>query len=221
MKTTLQFLKQLAKNNNRDWFLQHKAQYESVAKSNKRFFEALYQQMQHHDNLERIHIFRIYKDVRFSKEKTPYKNNFGVAFFRTKPLLRGGYYLHLEPEKSFVGGGFWAPEPADLHRIRKEFEIDETSIKAITEDSTFKKYFGELQGEDGVKTAPKGFDKNHPAIALIKKKQYVIKRSFTDDEVCSMDFQQEVIATFLAMRPFFDYMSEVLTTDLNGTPIVY
>ncbi|TAE79933.1 MAG: DUF2461 domain-containing protein, partial [Bacteroidetes bacterium] len=138
------------------------------------------------------------------------------GYSRTKPLLRGGYYVHLEPNNSFVGGGFWGPNPADLLRIRKEFEMDTTEIERITRNKTFVKYFGTLDGEDAVKTAPKGFDKNHPAIDFIKKKQFVVRRPFTDKEVLSGRFEQEVLLTFLAMRPFFDYMSDILTTDLNG-----
>ena len=97
--------------------------------------------------------------------------------------------------------------------------MNTTEIEKITSDKIFVNYFGELKGEDGVKTAPKGFDKSHPAIDLIKKKQYVVMRSFSDKEVFSDDFSKEVMATFMAMRPFFDYMSEVLTTDLNGEPL--
>lgn len=216
MKKAFEFLRQVRENNNREWFAQNKATYDEIVKENKVFFNQVYSELQKHDSLEGIHIFRIYKDVRFSKDKLPYKTNFGASFSRTKPLLRGGYYVHLEPDNSFVGGGFWAPSNEDLFRIRKEFEMDTTEIQKITSDKTFLKYFGELRGEDGVKTAPKGFDKNHPAIDLIKKKQYVVMRKFSDKEVFSADFQKEIIATFLAMRPLFDYMSEVLTTDLNG-----
>ncbi len=133
-----------------------------------------------------------------------------------KPALRGGYYIHIEQDNCFVGGGFWAPESQDLFRIRKEFEADRTQIDKITSDKTFIEYFGELKGEEGVKTAPKGFDKTHPAIELIRKKQFVVLRKFTDNEVCSDNFQQAIMATFSTMRPFFDYMSELLTTDLNG-----
>jgi uncharacterized protein (TIGR02453 family) len=216
MKDALKFLTQLNENNNREWFTNHKSAFDLIVKENKVFFNQIYSELQKHDSLNDIHIFRIYKDVRFSKDKSPYKTNFGAGYSRTKPMLRGGYYLQIEPNNSFVGGGFWGPNSDDLLRIRKEFEIDTTEIEKITSDITFVKYFGELKGEDGVKTAPKGFDKTHPAIDLIKKKQYVVKRKFTDQEVLSNDFQQEVIATFLAMRPFFDYMSELLTSDLNG-----
>ena len=130
-------------------------------------------------------------------------------------MLRGGYYLHIQPEGIFVGGGFCEPNAADLNRIRKEFEMDDEEIRTIVADATFKKFFGELKGEE-LKTAPKGFDKTHPAIDLIRKKQYLLTRSFSDKEVLASNFQEEVLATFQAMRPFFDYMSEVLSTDLNG-----
>lgn len=220
LKPAFNFLNQIQKNNNRAWFTEHKAEYDSVVKENKRFFEQIFTDFQQYDHLTNVHVFRIYKDVRFSKDKTPYKTNFGAGFSRTKPMLRGGYYIHLEPDNSFVGGGFWSPESEDLLRIRKEFEADDTEIRKITSDKTFVKYFGELRGEDGVKTAPKGFDKNHKAIDLIRKKQYIVMRKFSDKEVFSADFQKEVIATFLAMRPFFDYMSDVLTTDLNGELVI-
>lgn len=216
MEKSLKFLEKLKENNNREWFAQHKSEFDLIVQENKVFFNEVYAELQKHDSLDKIHIFRIYKDVRFSKDKSPYKNNLGVSFSRTKPLLRGGYYCHIEPNNSFVGGGFWAPNNEDLLRIRKEFEMDTSEIEKITSDDTFGKYFGELKGEDAVKTAPKGFDKNLPAIDLIRKKQFVVMRSFSDEEVLSTNFQREVMATFLAMRPFFDYMSEVLTSDLNG-----
>jgi uncharacterized protein (TIGR02453 family) len=216
MKKGFEFLKHLKENNNREWFAQHKPAYDLIMKENNAFFNQIYLNLQKHDSLKGIHIYRIYKDVRFSKDKSPYKTNFGAGFSRTKPMLRGGYYIQLEPNNSFVGGGFWEPNNDDLLRIRKEFEKDTTEIEKIIADQNFIKYFEELKGEIGVKTAPKGFDKNHPAIDLIKKKQFVVMRKYTDEEVFSDDFQHEITATFLAMRPFFDYMSEVLTTDLNG-----
>ncbi|MGL6126773.1 TIGR02453 family protein [Chryseobacterium artocarpi] len=218
MKKAFEFLNQLKENNNREWFSKHKSEYDSVVKENKTLFNQIYNELQEYDQLKGIHIFRIYRDVRFSKDQTPYKTNFGVGYSRSKPMLRGGYYIQLEPGNSFVGGGFWGPEAKDLLRIRKEFEISTTEIEKIISDKTFVKYFGELQG-DSVKTAPRGFEKNHPAIDLIRKKQFVVMRKFTDKEVFSDSFQKEALQTLLAMRPFFDYMSEVLTTDLNGEPL--
>ena len=218
MKKAFEFLTHLKENNNREWFAQHKSEYDTIVKENKVFFTHIYNTLQEHDQLKGIHIFRIYNDVRFSKDKTPYKPYFGVGYSRSKPMLRGGYYIQLEPGNSFVGGGFWGPEAKDLLRIRKEFEISSTEIEKIISDKTFIQYFGELKG-DAVKTSPRGFDKNHPAIDLIRKKQFLVMRKFTDKEVLSDNFQKEALQTLLAMRPFFDYMSEVLTTDLNGEPL--
>lgn len=220
MKRGFEFLKLLRENNNREWFTEHKPEYDLIAKENKEFFNQIYTELQNHDSLSGVHVSRIYRDVRFSKDKTPYKTNFGAGYSRTKPLLRGGYYIQLEPNNSFVGGGFWAPNKDDLLNIRKEFETDTREIQEVTSEKTFVKYFQELQGEDAVKNAPKGFDKDHPAIDLIKKKQFVVKRKFSDKEVLSENFMGEVILTFIAMRPFFDYMSEVLTTNHNGELIV-
>ncbi|WP_114819383.1 DUF2461 domain-containing protein [Chryseobacterium sp. KLBC 52] len=218
MKKAFEFLTHLKENNNREWFARHKSEYDVIVKENKVFFNQIYTELQEYDNLKGMHIFRIYNDVRFSKNKAPYKTNFGVGYSRSKPMLRGGYYIQLEPGNSFVGGGFWGPEAKDLLRIRKEFEISSSEIEKITSDTTFIQYFGELKG-DAVKTAPRGFDKNHPAIDLIRKKQFLVMRQFTDKEVLSDNFQKEVLLTLIAMRPFFDYMSEILTTDMNGEPL--
>ena len=217
-KSTLEFLTQLKENNDRDWFATNKKAFETEQKLAKTFFTSVGMQLGKMDSIERLQIFRIYRDVRFSKNKAPYKNLFSVGFTRTKPLLRGGYYLHIEPCASFVGGGFWEPNPGDLNLIRKEFEMDDEEIRTILADVTLKKIFGKLKGDE-LKTAPKGFDKTHPAIDLIRKKQYLLTRSFSDKEVLSPHFEEEVLATFKAMRPFFNYMSEVLSSNLNGESI--
>jgi uncharacterized protein (TIGR02453 family) len=214
-KSTFEFLELLAKNNNRDWFTENKKRFETENNLAKAFFSEVYADLEKIDSLEKMQVFRIYRDVRFSKDKFPYKNHFSVGFSRTKPMLRGGMYLHIENEASFVGGGFWAPNNEDLLRIRKEIELDASDLREIISNTTFKKMFGTLEGEE-LKTAPKNFDKTHPDIDLIRKKQYLLTRKFTNKEVMSPNFKEEVIATFAAMRPFFNYMSDVLTTDLNG-----
>jgi uncharacterized protein (TIGR02453 family) len=210
-----QFLTQLKENNNREWFAENKKAFQAEEKLAKTFFAAVYADLEKIDSLDKMQVFRIYRDVRFSKDKSPYKNHFSVGFNRAKPLLRGGMYLHIENNASFVGGGFWEPNAADLIRMRKEIEMDASELRAIIAEESFQKYFKTLEGEE-LKTAPKGFDKTHPDIDLIRKKQFLLTRSFTNKEVLSANFQSEVIATFKAMRPFFDYMSDVLSTDLNG-----
>lgn len=212
---TVKFLKDLSKNNNRDWFQAHKAQYEAALENIRQIKDDVVKSLGKKDMIEDGRVFRIYRDVRFSKDKAPYKNNFGIHFTRSGKERRGGYYLQIEPGNSFAGGGFWAPEPVDLKRIRDEFAYDDKIIRKIISNKTFIKYFGILQGEE-LKTAPSGYGRDHPAIDLIRKKQYIISRQFSDKEVIDKNFIKEVTLSFEAMRPFFDYMSEVLQTDMNG-----
>ena len=223
MKEILDFLRELRVNNNRDWFNVHKEEYDRAKKEFETFTQSLILKIGEFDKeilnvTPKECVFRLFRDIRFTHDKTPYKNHFSVSFDRTKPLLRGGMYLHIENDTSFVGGGFWEPNNEDLFRIRKEIELDASDLKEIITDKTFVSYFGTLEGEE-LKTAPKGFDKTHPDIELIRKKQFVIRRKFSNKEVLSPNFQEEVLATFKAMRPFFDYMSDVLSTDLNGESI--
>jgi len=213
------FFSKLKQNNNRDWFQSNKAEFKLLEGQVKLFMKEIEQNLQIHDKIEKAKMFRIYRDVRFSKNKTPYKTHFGLAFHREKPALRGGYYLHLEPENSFLGVGFWAPEKEDLQRIRKELEIDAEEYRQIMVNKAFKKHWGSLSGEE-VKTAPKGFSKEHPNIDLIKKKQHVFIKNFSDQEVLSSDFIGVIDTHFQNIRPFFDYMSHVLTTDLNGVSLL-
>lgn len=214
-KEVFDYLLELNTNNNKDWFIKNKYSFDKQQKDIKSFFNTIKEDLSQIDSIDKMQIFRIYRDVRFSKDKTPYKTHFSVGFSRTKPLLRGGYYLHIENNASFVGGGFWEPNKDDLNRIRKELEIDATELREIINQPTFKKAFGTLEGEE-LKSAPRDFDKNHPDIDLIRKKQYLVTRKFSNAEVLSSNFEKEVISTFQAMRPFFDYMSDVLSTDLNG-----
>ncbi|MEP6646925.1 MAG: DUF2461 domain-containing protein [Saprospiraceae bacterium] len=215
---TVKFLKDLDKNNNREWFLAHKAEYESALQNVNAFKDEIVRGLSKKDVIEDGKVFRIYRDVRFSKDKSPYKNNLGIHFTRATKAKRGGYYLHIQPGESFVGGGFWAPEPADLKRIRDEFAHDPKTIRKIISQKKFVAYFGTLSGDE-LKTAPSGYDKDDPAIDLIRKKQFTISRKFTDKDLTSPGFAKEVLLTYEAMRPFFDYMSEVLSTDSNGQRI--
>lgn len=218
-KKVLDFLKKLKANNNRDWFNDHKQEFKAVEAEVKEAYGYLLELLRGHDDIDRLKIFRIYRDVRFSKDKTPFKTHFGGTFHRTKPRLRGGYYLHIDPDDSFIAAGFWQPEREDLLRIRKEFEADDGQIREIISAPGFKTTWGDLQGDE-VKTAPKGFAKDHPAIDLIKKKQYIFTKHFTAAEVTAPDFPDTVNEAFRAIRPYFDYMSEVLTTDLNGVSVI-
>ena len=213
------FLKKLEKNNNRDWFNEHKKEFKSIESGTKKAYNSLFDSLKIHDDVDKLKMFRIYRDVRFSKNKAPYKTHFGGSFHRRKPELRGGYYLHIQPNnESFIATGFWEPNKDDLYRIRKEFETDASEMREILKDKKIKSIWGELVGDE-LKTAPRDFDKDHPAIDLIRKKQFIFTKKYTDKEVLSDTFLDDVNKSFKAIRPYFDYMSDVLTTNLNGESI--
>ncbi len=219
-KSAFEFLKKLKKNNHKDWMQEHKKQYQSNEKVLKSFYSLIVERLNEKDEIEKTKVFRINRDIRFSKDKTSYNVHRSVSFSRAGAHRRGGYYLRLEPGNSMVAGGFFGPQPADLLRVRKEFEMDDQEIREILADSKFKKAFGGFNTEYQVKTAPKGFSKEHPAIDLIKNKSFFVSHSFTDEEVFADDFLDKIIYHFELLRPFFDYMSDVLTTDLNGVSLI-
>lgn len=218
-RSTLQFLEELRTHNDRTWFAEHKPKYVEAHNNIKSFMAELEELLNKHDVIESHKTFRIYRDVRFSKNKQPYKTNIGTGFTRATAARRGGCYVHIEPGASFVGGGFWAPSTEDLKRIRTELAIDASGLRKIISSKKFKDFFGVLGG-DQLKTAPRGIDKNHPNIDLLRYKQYLVGRDFTDEEVLSSGFIKECDKTFKAMRPFFDYMSLILTTDENGESVL-
>jgi uncharacterized protein (TIGR02453 family) len=218
-KDTLRFLNELKINNNREWFEQNKSEFKSLETVVKRFYNSLMDKMKEHDEIEKLKMFRIYRDVRFSKDKTPYKSHFAGSFSRAGAKLRGGYYLQIRPGGSFIAAGFWEPNKEDLLRIRKELELDATALRELINKPSFKNTWGELVGDE-VKTAPKGFSKDDPNIDLIRKKAFIFVRNFTDKEVLNKDFILEVNKSFKEIRPYFNLMSEILTTNLNGESLL-
>jgi uncharacterized protein (TIGR02453 family) len=213
------FFSDLQQNNNRDWFMEHKPTFKALETQVKTFGEQLKDQLNTHDSIDRFKVFRIYRDVRFSKDKTPFKTHFGLTWHRTKPHYRGGYYLHLSPGNNFLACGFWDPNPADLKRIRQEIDIDGEEYRSILSKKTFNSVWGELQGE-AVKTAPKGYAKDHPHIDLLRFKQHIFTINYTDKEICQPDFINRADKALEAVRPFVDYMSEVLTTNADGESLI-
>jgi len=143
----------------------------------------------------------------------------GRGIQRATKKLRGGYYFHIEPGKSFLAGGFWGPEPADLKRIRQDIDLNYKDWKKLLANKSMVSGFGTMQGEQ-VSSVPRGYTKENPAIDLLRYKQYVFRHKFTDKEVCSLDFLHNVNDVFKKLRPFLNYMSEVLTTDANGVSVI-
>ncbi len=222
-KSTFNFLNKLSTNNNRSWFNEHKEKYLAAHENIIAFADSLLTEMQKHDKIETLSgkhsLMRIYRDTRFSKNKTPYKTHFGGRFKRATKKLRGGYYFQIGPDKSLAAGGFFSPTPGDLLRIRKDVDLNFRDWEKMLAHKSLRKTFKEMKGEK-IATAPKGFSKDNPAIELLNHKQYYFERSFSDEEVLDVNFLKELNQTFKNLRPYFDYMSDVLTTDLNGVSIV-
>lgn len=218
-KSAFDFLKELKQNNHKDWFDAYKNKFLHEQELVTAFADALLLQLSTHDVIEtpsgKKSLHRIYRDTRFSKDKTPYKSNWSGSFRRATRYRRGGYYFHIEPGNSFIAGGFWGPSTEDLKRVRDDIAFDPAPLRKIINNKQFIAMFGTLQGEQ-LKKAPQGFDAGHEAIDLLRYKQFLLIRKFTDKEVLSSDFLKEANNTFKQMRPFFNYMSEVLTTDVNG-----
>jgi uncharacterized protein (TIGR02453 family) len=218
-KTTLNFLKELSENNNRDWFNAHKLKYTFAHQNVIDFIDALIVEMNKHDVIENTSgkksLYRIYSDVRFSKDKSPYNPRFAFSLQRATKLRRGGYYMNIRPGNSYLACGFFAPNPEDLKRIRVDIEHNYKEWNKIMNKKSIIENFGAMRGEK-VLTAPKGFSKENTAIDLLRHKQFIFRHDFKDKELTEDNFLQTVNSMYKSIKPFFDYMSEVLTTNANG-----
>lgn len=218
-KSCFTFLKKIKANNNRDWFQKNKAEYEQSREQISLFVDQVLDQMRKHDHIEtesgKESLYRIYRDIRFSKDKTPYQTCWHGYFRRATKKLRGGYYFHIAPGNTYLSGGFWGPNKDDLARIREDIDYNHKAWRKMLSNKKIVSTFGNLRGEQ-LKTAPNGYPKDHPAVDLLRYKQFFLRHDFTDKEVLSPDFAKTMNDTFKNLRPFFDYMSEVLTTDANG-----
>src|SRR3970040_1481772 len=221
--STLKFLQDIAENNNRDWFQMNKQFYLEAQQDMHSFIETLILEMNKHDQLEnrsaKKSLYRIYSDMRFSKDKLPYHAKFDFSLKRSGKERRGGYYLNVKPGNSYLGCGFFAPNPEDLKRIRLDITGNHAQWYQLLQSEAIQSHFGDLKG-NAVLTTPRGFQKDHTAIELIRHKQFYLKHDFTDEEVLSEDFLAKVNSIYQSVRPFFYYMSEVLTTDSNGQQTV-
>lgn len=222
-RDTLNFLSSLAKHNDRDWFQANRNRYEDALANMRGFADALIERMRKHDRISTVDgkeaLFRIYSNLRFHPDRPPYKEYFAGGLDRVKPALRGGYYFHIQPGASFIGCGFWNPEKEDLRRIRMDILYDHPTWNKTLKAKRLHAHWGEMDTEDQLKTTPKGFPKEHPALPLLRQTRYTFRHGFTDKEVLAADFANRVNEHFKAIRPWFDHMSEVLTTDENGNPL--
>jgi len=215
---TLKFLKDLSKNNNREWFHDNKKRYEIGLADAKTFQADFTERFKSVDDIEDTKLYRIYRDVRFSKDKTPYNPSFRMSWTRRKPHLRGGYFLAMGHDEVFIGGGFWQPNKEDLAHIRSQIAAEPQELRKILKSKKFKAMWGELKG-DQLKTAPRGYEKDHPAVDLLRYKQYLLYKTFSAKAATEAGFSDLLLEHYQGMRPLFNYMSYILGHDLNGVPL--
>jgi uncharacterized protein (TIGR02453 family) len=213
----LKFLKRLAKNNNRVWFEKNKPVYLEAKEGFDQFLEKLLEELIKLDeglaglNPKKL-AFRIYRDVRFSKDKKPYKVNMGAGFSPGgKMIQEPGYYLHIQPgNKSFLAGGLYMPDADNMTKIRQEIDYNTETLLKILNDRKFKKFFPSLDVFDKLKTAPKGYAKDHPHIELLKHKSFIVSHLFTDKEVKSKKFVKQVAETAKIIKPLNDFLKDAI-----------
>lgn len=215
--STIKFLKNLDKNNNKPWFDEHRTQYETARANYLAFVSELIKKIAAFDKpigeLEAKRcVFRINRDIRFSKNKKPYKNNMGAYFNKAgKNGLGAGYYFHLQPGKSFIAGGIWMPEPQVLSNIRQEIDYNFSDWKKIIGNSSFKSNFpAGLEPGEKLSRPPKGYDPGNPAIAFLKMKSFVVTRSISDTALLDRNAAADVAKTFKAMKPMIDFFNRAI-----------
>ena len=212
MKNILNFLTDLKANNNREWFNENKSKYEEAKKQFEDFVNILIMKIKEFDksidvNAAKECTFRIYRDVRFSKNKEPYKPNFGAYIAKGgRKSEYAGYYIHLETGASFAGGGVYCPQPKVLKAVRDDIYTDSGTIKGIINDSSFKKVFPEMYGEK-LKTAPRGFPKDFADIHLLNFKSYTVVKDLSDKDITADNFLDNVLSIFKTQKPFNDYLN--------------
>ncbi len=215
LKPILSYLQALSRHNQKAWFEEHRADYAAARGLFEQFLDGLIDGLREPDGLQGLTakecLARIHRDVRFSKDKSPYKTNFGalIAPGGWKSLAHG-YYIGLEPGgRSIVAGGLYSPTPAQLDGFRQAVHADAAALKRITRAKAFVENFGAIEGER-LKTAPKGYDRDHPELALLQLKQVTVVRRFSDQAVLAPDFARQVSLTCRALRPFLSYLKEVV-----------
>ncbi len=208
----LRFLDRLERNNNRTWFQSNRTSYEEARQLFREFIRELLRRLEELDPLEGVTpgecIFRLHRDVRFSQNKQPYKTNFAAVLSPDgRKTTQAPYYIQLAPHQgSFLGGGFYAPSSATLRQLRQSIDDDPQPFHKVLGSAAFGQHFGSLQGEQ-LKTAPQGYSKDHPQIELLRRKQWLATRRFSDEQVVAETFVEEVIDSFRALQPFLDLLN--------------
>jgi len=214
LQTTLSFLEELALNNNRDWFQAHKKQFQQAQAAFEDFVSDILGRFGDVEDLgaapAKDYIFRIYRDVRFARDKQPYKTNFGAYFAQGgRKGLGRGYYLNVQPGDCFLAGGEYMPDGDKLMRIRQVLAVHHSQLRAVLDAPDFRRYFGTMSG-DTLKKAPKGYDAHHPAIDLIRHKQFLAMHPVSDAQLLADAAAEYVVGVFAAMKPFVAFSADIV-----------
>lgn len=218
---TLKFLSRLKKNNNKPWFEKHRAQYEAARIDFSNFIQLVIHDLERTDTTitgltSKDCIFRINRDVRFSKDKTPYKFHFGASIKRGgRKSPFAGYYFHCEPGNSFIGGGLWQPEGPALKNMRQEIDYNWNEFRSIPKQKNFKKIYGDLYTGEDLKliTLPKGYEKDNPAIEYLKLKSFIAETKIRDEELTKSTLHKKTVAAFVALQPLLQFINRTIESD--------
>lgn len=211
----LNYLDNLSQNNFKTWFDAHRADYETARKIFNDFIDYLIDELRMSDNLQALSakdcVTRIYRDIRFTRDKSPYHTNFSAIIAPGgKKSPEQGYYVSIQPhDQSLIAGGLYMPDPQQLERFRQAIDQDAAEFKDITVDPAFVEQFGKIEGER-LKTAPKGYDRAHPEIELLQLKQVTAMHHTSDQQVLAVDFPEMALAVCRVMKPFVDYLNGVI-----------
>ena len=217
--STIKFLKDLKKNNNKPWFEKNRKVYETAKADFAKFIQAVIDQHGKKDSsiknlVAKDCLFRINRDVRFAKDKSPYKSNFGASINKSgrKAENSAGYYFHLHPGDSFAGGGIWMPMPDELKKVRQEIDYNFADFKKIIGSKKFKTVYGDLSksAEYTLSRVPKGYEPGNPAAEYLKLKSYVAMATITDADLSSKDLVKKTVAAFEALQPLIEFINESL-----------
>jgi uncharacterized protein (TIGR02453 family) len=220
-KESLQFLDDLKANNNRDWFQDNKKRYEIFKKDYHQLVSDFLDAMKPLDSsLELLQVkdctFRINRDIRFSKDKSPYKAHLGVWLSSgAKGANRSGYYVHIEKGASFIAGGFYSPDSEELKKVRKEIAFFYDDLEGILKEENFKKEFGSLDinENNSLKSMPRGYEKDHPAIEFLKLKSFTVSQKYDISEVTKKDFVAKMSQKLITLKPFNEFINRALETE--------
>jgi len=213
---TLEFLQQLRKNNNREWFERNRKIYEASQKEMQRFLDDLIPHLNNIDSTVGAQkgkdcMFRIHRDLRFTKDRTPYKN-FRDAIIKPggRKSPYAGYYLHIEDGNSFIGGGMYKPQKANLEAVRNKIYFEYPDLLKILQDDTFRDFFGRMDPSFSLKRMPVGYSEDHPAADLLKYKSFIVLHPLEDEDLIDDDLQETVLEAFKAMKPFNRFFNEAI-----------